>query len=404
MPCSNILLLFFSAGLVNLLAYSDTLMSCVGIAGIISVDTFFFLSGFLLAYSLLKQNRNRLIVTIIACVRRFIRTTVPLFFVVMCCHLLPLIATGPSSPAMYDKFYHDMSNYWWALLLQIRNFQPELSDGIFGHMWYISTDFQLFVISVIVLQLFKGNPKRTIAVFLGLSLAGCSFNAWQMHGTGYMPYNLPVPVPVQSFMDSINYVYVLPTTHAVCFFSGCIMWLLVDMHKTQGPSKAMQAVFWSVSLALGLTCVFMKHSWNRGEEPSGEWAKIVFAFSDKIMWSAFLSWITYACITGRGGLLCDFLSWEPFSPLSKLTYGVYLIHFPFYYVRAHISRERMNWNVFHNVTDSFAVFVWANILGYLMFIMCEAPTSHLEKCIFLGRSRAKVNTKNDKEADWKNDK
>ncbi|EEC14651.1 hypothetical protein IscW_ISCW011640 [Ixodes scapularis] len=61
------------SGLVNLLAYSDTLMSCVGIAGIISVDTFFFLSGFLLAYGLLKQNRNRCLVAAIACVRRFIR-------------------------------------------------------------------------------------------------------------------------------------------------------------------------------------------------------------------------------------------------------------------------------------------------------------------------------------------
>ncbi|CAN7946088.1 unnamed protein product, partial [Ixodes pacificus] len=65
--------LFFLAGLVNLLAYSDTLMSCVGIAGIISVDTFFFLSGFLLAYGLLKQNRNRCLVAAIACARRFIR-------------------------------------------------------------------------------------------------------------------------------------------------------------------------------------------------------------------------------------------------------------------------------------------------------------------------------------------
>lgn len=387
---------FVMSGLVNLLAYSDTLISCVGIAGIISVDTFFFLSGFLLAYGLLKQNRNRCLVAAIACVRRFIRTTVPLFFLAMCFYLLPLIASGPSSPAMYEKFYYDMKNYWWALLLQVRNFHPELTEGIFGHMWYISTDFQLFVVSVIVLQLFKGKPKTTIGIFIGLSLASCSYNAWQMHGTSYMPYNLPVPATVQDFMDTMNNVYVLPTTHGVCFFSGCIMWLLVDMHKSQGPSKALQAAFWCASVALGLTCVFMKHSWNRGEQPSGEWAKITFAFSDKIMWSVFLSWITYACATARGGLLCDFLSWEAFAPFSKLTYGIYLIHFPFYHVRAHISRERMNWNIFHNVTDSFAVFVWASILGYFMFIMCEAPTSHLEKLIFLGRPRARC-TKNSQE-------
>ncbi|CAN7989621.1 unnamed protein product, partial [Ixodes pacificus] len=264
-----------------------------------------------------------------------------------------------------------------------------------GYTKYVINGIVLFI-SINILIEFKMKPKTTIGIFIGLSLASCSYNAWQMHGTSYMPYNLPVPATIQDFMDTMNNMYVLPTTHAICFFSGCIMWLLVDMRKSQGPSKALQAAFWCASVALGLTCVFMKHSWNRGEQPSGEWAKIVFAFSDKIMWSVFLSWITYACATARGGLLCDFLSWEAFAPFSKLTYGIYLIHFPFYHVRAHISRERMNWNIFHNVTDSFAVFVWASILGYFMFIMCEAPTSHLEKLIFLGRQRAR-STKNNQE-------
>uniref|UniRef100_A0A090X8J8 Putative acyltransferase n=1 Tax=Ixodes ricinus TaxID=34613 RepID=A0A090X8J8_IXORI len=215
-PFCTVMWSFVMSGLVNLLTYSDTLISCIGIAGIISVDTFFFLSGFLLAYGLLKQNKNRCLVAAIACVRRFIRTTVPLFFLAMCFYLLPLIANGPSSPAMYEKFYYDMQNYWWALLLtESRNFQARnLRTESLDICGTYPLTFSLFVISVIVLQLFKGKPKTTIGIFIGLSLASCSYNAWQMHGTTYMPYNLPVPATVQDFMDTIEQR--VRTSHYTC--------------------------------------------------------------------------------------------------------------------------------------------------------------------------------------------
>ena len=34
----------------------------------------------------------------------------------------------------------------------------------------------------------------------------------------------------------------------------------------------------------------------------------------------------FACATNNGGVVNAALSWKPFAPLSKLTYGVYLFH------------------------------------------------------------------------------
>ena len=40
-----------------------------------------------------------------------------------------------------------------------------------------------------------------------------------------------------------------------------------------------------------------------------------------------MSWMIFACTKGYGGWINEFLSWEAFGTLSKLTYCVYLIHY-----------------------------------------------------------------------------
>ncbi|XP_037501194.2 uncharacterized protein LOC119375035 [Rhipicephalus sanguineus] len=124
-------------------------------AGFFAVDTFFFFSGFLLYYTLVKQTRNRLIVAVVAIIRRFIRATVPLFFMIMCMYLLPLIASGPNSKEFYNRFYSEIHKHWWDLLLQVRNWRGDQEIVTLVQVWYLSADFQLFLVSVIVIQMFK---------------------------------------------------------------------------------------------------------------------------------------------------------------------------------------------------------------------------------------------------------
>lgn len=53
------------------------------------------------------------------------RANVVVFFVLMCYHLVPLIASGPNLKPIMEKFYYEFSNQWWRLLIQIRNFSKE---------------------------------------------------------------------------------------------------------------------------------------------------------------------------------------------------------------------------------------------------------------------------------------
>ncbi|KAL1446893.1 hypothetical protein MTO96_044457 [Rhipicephalus appendiculatus] len=63
------------------------------------------------------------------------------------------------------------------------------------------------------------------------------------------------------------------------------------------------------------------------------------------------------------GFIGRFLSWNAFVPLSKLSFGVYLIHMPFTQLMLHASRERVLWSKFNVITLWFAVLVWSFLLG-----------------------------------------
>ncbi|CAN7940066.1 unnamed protein product, partial [Ixodes hexagonus] len=329
----------FSRRLNMLFAFENPAMILVT-NGFQSVDTFFLISGYLLAYTVLKQNKNRILVILIAIVRRYIRTVVPLFFLLMCMHLLPLVANGPMSTEYYRQFHAEVNNHWSDLLLQIYNFKVKVNSIALIHIWYVSTDFQLFLASIIVIQVFKKSKLWSGIIFVLMSLVCCAISAWHVHGTGIPPFIVGMTEEFSTPRDTMENYYTLPFYHAVCFFVGCITWLLVDTYMHHRMSRALQAGIWAFSLFCGLFSVFMKWEWYLYRMPTTELGKLFLAFFDRIMWSICIAWITFACSTQRGGILNSFLSWNGFAPLSKLAFGVYFVHMPFYDLMNHIARER----------------------------------------------------------------
>ncbi|CAN7989690.1 unnamed protein product, partial [Ixodes pacificus] len=184
-------------------------------------------------------------------------------------------------------------------------------------------------------------------------------------------------------MDTLNEYYMLPFYHGVCYFSGCITFLLVQKFYDVKMSKVRQALWWCFGLTCGLYCLFMKVDWYRSRNPTTELGKLCYAFFDRILWSVSIAWIIFACSTGKGGILNRFLSWGAFAPLSKLSFGVYLIHMPFLELQSHIARERSFFSHFTLVSKCFSALVWSYLLSYLLFVSCEAPTGRLEKLVFM---------------------
>ncbi|KAH6946005.1 hypothetical protein HPB50_011108 [Hyalomma asiaticum] len=295
-------------------------------------------------------------------------TCLPIFFVITCIFVLPRFVNGPDAKTFFQKFNEEIADNWWHLIIPIRNF--------FG-----MTE-RLFVVSLLVLQLFKSQKKLAMAAFIGLSLLGCAISMWTATDPDITPFMIYPAFTRATLLESMNRYYMRPFYHAVCYFSGCMTLLMLDDFKNSKISKVMNAAGWFVAASCAVCVVFMKIPWYIKQNPTSEGVKLFMAFIDRVLWSIFLSWFTLACATGRGGFVNRVLSSDVYVPLGKLSFGVYLIHYPFLMVLLHTTRERLLWSHFTLVTLFFGVHVWSNVLAYMAFIACEAPTAAVDKLVF----------------------
>lgn len=373
------------SGRLNMLFFFDNWTCTILSAGFLSVDAFMFISGFLLAHSVYNQKRHPIFIAVIGIVRRYIRVMVPVVFLIICMQLLPLVVQGPTTGQYYRNFQDMIDRHWADFLLQIYNFKHEVHSIALIHVWYVSVDFQLFLVSLVVLLAFRWSKFWCGTAFLVLSLLSCVVSAMQVHKTEMPPFMIAITENFRTAQDIMNKYYVLPYYHALCFFSGCTAWLAKDYFSGRTLPKVATACCWFASLGCGVTCVFIRFSWYHEREPTTELGKLSTAFFDRILWSICLSWITLTCSTKRGGIMESFLSWKGFAPLGKLSFAVYLVHMPFYDLMNHVARERTYYSHFSLVTQFFGVLMWSYFLGYLLFVACEAPLGNLDRLVFSGR-------------------
>nr|XP_037269842.1 nose resistant to fluoxetine protein 6-like [Rhipicephalus microplus] len=384
------------SGRINMMYFFDDWASTILPAGFLSVDTFMFLSGFLLINAVFHQKRSAFFIAPIAVIRRYIRVVVPVVFLILCIQLLPLAIQGPNTNKYYRDIHMMVHTHWKHFLLQVYNFKHEIRSIALIHIWYVSTDFQLFLVSLAVILVLRWSKLWCVGAFVVLAILSCVVCTLQIHKTEMSPFIIGMTEEFSMVRKVMNLYYVQPFYHAVCFFSGCITWLLKDSFSRSHFSKVVAALCWIASLACGITCVFIKYPWYHEKEPTGEWGKLSTAFFDRILWSICLSWITLTCSTKRGGIMNSFLSWRGFGPLSKLTFAVYLVHMPLYDLMNHFCKERTYFSHFSLVTQFFSVLVWSYFLGYLLYISCEAPLGHIDRLLFNHRRQPNHSIENKK--------
>ncbi|KAK8776928.1 hypothetical protein V5799_029727 [Amblyomma americanum] len=148
----------------------------------------------------------------------------------------------------------------------------------------------------------------------------------------------------------------------------------------------MQFAQWIISLALCGFVLFITLPWNRGNPPD-DITTAVYAGFHRLAWSLGLVWPTYACATGRGGLLNAFFSWKAFIPLSRLVYGVYLVHVPLLYLRMGMIKTHINLNEFFQLNTAIGLFGMSLFLAYLLYLSTEAPVQRFERLVFEGKRK-----------------
>ena len=156
---------------------------------------------------------------------------------------------------------------------------------------------------------------------------------------------------------------------------GYLLWLTKD--KEVKIDGSLNLVLWAVVSLLGLFLVYRTHFL-----PSYDWAEAkLYYTARKAGWGLCLTWVTFSCCRGYGGIVNSFLSWGFWLPISKVSFMTYLFHMAFNFYFFLLQPYPVTYSMWL-VTEWFVGQLWVCLLlGLLGTLTLELPAGKLQKIL-----------------------
>ena len=145
------------------------------IGGQIAVDSFFYLSGFLIAFLGVKdlEKRGGKIPALGMIAHRYMRIT-PAFVATLIFYseIASRVGNGPFFIRFQRSVFRRCDKLWLPELLYLHNFIPFDSDKVcMGWSWYLGNDFIFFLCATFILSLHHHRPRIMWLTMAGVALA-----------------------------------------------------------------------------------------------------------------------------------------------------------------------------------------------------------------------------------------
>ena len=288
-----------------------------------SVDTFFFMSGFLLAYTYLNaQKKGKKIPSWPATgvqfcsmvIKRYCRIT-PAYLVTILLAILNFNwYENVSLYYMPERIVCNCPNYWWRNMLYINNFF-DWDELCISWSWYLANDMQFFMIGLLLLVVSTRHMRLALGISLGLMIASiCT--------TAYIAYSIEYYPTLDQLANNVTILYQRPWIRINPFLIGMgTVLLLKKLNNNLHLSTTAKAAGWT----FGVLCICSIIFGMKNKDVSLTTSVIYTALS-RTGWGLAMMWLTVACVTNNAGYLGKFLSLPGWAPLGRLSYCVFLLN------------------------------------------------------------------------------
>ncbi|XP_047987861.1 O-acyltransferase like protein-like [Leguminivora glycinivorella] len=285
-----------------------------------TVDTFFLLSGLLIVYtSVGKISPNGLF------------KNIHLFYLHRLLRMFPILATavflqaslfnhisdGPEWFVIVDKVER-CRTYWWSTLLYVQNYLTQ--KWCIGHTWYLAVDVQLWVL---------GKRKSAWVSLTCVTLAVMVVTTTYNYLNEFPPASFVPTRPVEDSIHYSRYYYINTLTRCSPFFVGMLFGYLLNIFKSKPVhmAKWLVALCWFCAFGVFAGIIYSSYATVQMDWDSLFWDGIINSFA-RPGWAASLGWMIFACTHGYGGPINWFLSLRMWKLPSRLSYAMYIFHYP----------------------------------------------------------------------------
>ncbi|XP_050314276.1 nose resistant to fluoxetine protein 6-like [Anthonomus grandis grandis] len=347
-----------------------------------SVDTFFFISGFLVSLGVfrnsLKPDKKHekkwtsLLTFGFTIFYRVLRLTPAYLFLI---GVSQVAMSYISTHSVFTSGFIDhitCEKFWWRNILYINNLYPQ-KEMCMLWSWYMANDTQFFVLGTVLLLIAIRGPKHLN--YIGIVTLIIFLSSWIVTFMLAMTYNYTAKIQAPFFMFDLFYdkPWMRITPYLVGMITGYVHF------KLKGKlllTPAVVTIGWILSLACLASLVY-----GLGEEGLVLPASALYVSLGHTAWAISLSWITIACSFGYGGPINTLLSCKLFLPLSRLTYCAYLVHPILMYLTSLILDEPLPLHAVLIIVVFLGNFLSSFIVAFVLSLALESPVINLIKMV-----------------------
>ncbi|XP_053674392.1 nose resistant to fluoxetine protein 6-like [Anopheles nili] len=360
--------------------------------GITVVQTYFTISGFLLAVHFIDlADRQRSFgwgdFTRGILYRFFRLAPVYGFMVLLDASWLVRLQDGPIWRRVAETERTFCRRNWWANALFVNNYLT-VSEPCLQQTWYLATDFQLFVVGLALLGVTWRYPKLLKPLLALATLAAILTPAIVTYVNRFEGVVILRPEALKYVLwyDAMyRNMYIPAHTNFGGYLAGLMAGLMY--HKLKRSEfdatrhRGFQVLCYTalpVAIVLLLSAyVFYAYDF---EKPA-LWIALYAAVS-RNLWGALFGVLFVGLAFGVGGFLRAMLSNPIFRPLGKVTYCVFLCHL--FVIRVTLGNIRQPIYVSDTriLVSTSSTLVLAYIMGTLMCLLVEQPFSNIQKVLF----------------------
>ncbi|XP_050303803.1 nose resistant to fluoxetine protein 6-like [Anthonomus grandis grandis] len=347
------------------------------------VDTYLFLSGFLLAYLFFKKVNPHekakhpdscftlLSKFVYFTVHRFLRLTPTYAIVLLICNVLYTYYSKSSALYFSERSEVICDQYWWRNLLYINNLYPR-SEMCISWSWYLSADMQLFIISTFFLLLSTVYFKLTAVLVFLMIFVHVGTTAYKSYSVGYIP-------TLDDQLEQLDAIYDLPWNRIGPYMVGLITaYILVIRLKNKLVLKEkIRLALWVLFPLLNLWILFTLYT----RQLSVEFSAFYMGVS-RPLWGVGIAWFVVALSTGNARLLEKLFSFKAWVPLGRLTYCAYLLN-PLVVTMIGLGAEAATLaSIPYMAVSATGTLMITMLLSFVVSMLCESPFISITKIMF----------------------
>ncbi|XP_050342587.1 nose resistant to fluoxetine protein 6-like [Nymphalis io] len=358
------------------------------INGTLLVQSFFVMSGCLLAYKLkVCAEKNEMRWTLIpkAITGFWIKLT-PSYAVVLglTTTWLRYVGSGPFWKIAVTKEVEDCRTNGWSNLLYVNNYLDNTQCMV--ETWYLGANMQLYVIGSIVCILSRNTRSKKILLTL-LFIFGIVTPAAHTYFQDLDAVLVVTPETLRIFENNVtfNNVYKRGHTNMVNFVLGIALGTLiyrwqvnkVDMVKFRKYRFLFLLTLPAIVGSLFIGSVFYKDGFQ-----APVIARAIYAALIKPLFGVILASLIIGSVFKIDNIYRVILEWNGWKIPSKLSYCVYLLHFMIIRAMTGIHKTLTPLNSFFVIEKPLTAITVSYIAAIPLFILVDAPlTEFLKTCL-----------------------